>query len=444
MPKNIEDIIVPSERRRSIRDIPIPENRRKNGRHNAAFAARENRSAEISTGEPGFLREERNPSKISRKGVWTAAGAALLVLIFAILSAFNGATLAYVPKSTTLSFGNEIFKARKVTGNGDLLYSIVKLSKDKGLEISALGEEEEVRRKSKGTIVVYNNASTEAQRLIENTRFETPDGLVYRIQDAIVIPGKRTVAGISQPGSIEVVVYADEAGEKYNIGLSDFTVPGLAGTSRSTTIYARSKTPMSGGFVGRQAVVSDQEKARAEMELESSLKSELISEAKAQVPEGFILLPSLSSVTFEDLPQTNSRAKGRTTINMRANLLGVMFKKSDLSTHLALNKVALEEGELIDIVELDSLTFSFADASSADLSLLNEISFSVAGEVMALWRTDEVALKADLVGRRKKDIPSILNNYPTVASATATLRPFWKKTFPADSTKISIKKLPAK
>ena len=441
MPKNIEDIIVP-ERKRSIRDIPIPEGRRKNNEYTTPFSPKEHYPPEAKRDDSDFHREGIKFSRIPRRGLWLAAGVAMLILIFAVLSVFNGATLAYVPKSATLSFDNDNYKAQK-TGEGDLLYSVVKLSKDMGLEMSASGEEK-VSRKASGVIVIYNDVGTLPQRLIENTRFETPNGLVYRIPTAIVIPGRRTVAGVIRPGAVETVVYADETGEKYNVGLTDFTVPGLKGSARFTTIYARSKTKMSGGFVGMEKVVNSQNKAQVKARLETVLRDELTSAAKAQVPEDFILFPSLSSVTFEDLPQTDSTSKDSVMINMRANLFGVMFKKSDLSNHLALEKITLVLGESVDIIALDSLGFSFVGVSPVDLLFSDEISFSVTGKVTAVWRTDEVALKADLIGKHKRDIPFILNNYPTITSANATIRPFWKSSFPDDSARVSIKKLPVK
>lgn len=442
MPKNIEDIIVP-ERKRSIRDIPIPENRRKNDKYAVPVSLGEYHSPITLRDNPDISQEGRKSSTWrGRKSTWVAAGGALLVLVFAILSVFNGATLAYLPKSATLSFDNEVYTAQK-TGNEGLLFSVVKLSEDKGLEVSA-SEEEEVRRKASGVIIVYNNASTEAQRLIENTRFETPSGLVYRISDAIVIPGRKTVGGKTQPGALEVTVYADEVGEKYNIGLTDFTVPGLAGTARFSTIYARSKTEMTGGFVGREKVVNSQDRARVKAELETTLRNELLSEIKARVPEDFILFPSLSFITFEDLPQTDSLSKGKVTVNVRGRLDGVMFKKSDLSTRLALNKITLAPGEAIDTSTFDSLNFSFISISREDLFSSDKISFSVTGQTTAIWRTDEVALRTDLIGKHKRDLPSILNNYPTIISATATIRPFWKNSFSDNSARISIEKLPVK
>ena len=433
------------ERKRSIRDIPIPESRRKNDKYAASFPPKEYNSPIILRDNSGIPREKKKfliSSWRNRKNTWMVAGGALLVLVFATLSVFNGATLSYIPKSATLSFDNEVYTAQK-TGNGGLPYSVVELFKDKGLEAPA-SKEEEVRRKASGVIIVYNNASTEVQRLIENTRFETPSGLVYRIPNAIVIPGKKTVAGKVQPGVLEVTVYADEVGEKYNIGLTDFTVPGLAGTARFSTIYARSKTEMTGGFVGQEKVVSSQDMAQVRAGLEISLRNELISEIEAQVPEDFVLFPSLSFITFEDLPQTDSLGKGSVMVNVRGRLSGVMFKKSDLSTRLAQNKITLAPSEAIDIITLDLLDFLFADISQEDLLSSDKISFSVTGQTTAVWRTDEIALRADLIGKHKRDLPSILNNYPTIISATATIKPFWKNSFSDNSAHISIKKLPVK
>ena len=443
MAKNIEDIIVP-ERKRTIRNIPIPESRKKNNGYGTPEVKRD----EFDFHRKGvkFLTPLHSVMGRlewrGRKGILMATGVALLILIFATLSLFNGATLSYVPQSVTLSFDNDVYTAQKV-GEGKLLYSVVKLSGDKGLEVSASGEEK-VSRKASGKIIVYNNASKEPQKLRATTRFETPDGKIYQVQDAAVIPGKKVVGGVDEPGALEVTVYAERPGKEFNIGLTDFTLPGLKGTSSFSSVYARSKTEMTGGFAGTEKIVKDQDRAQAKTQLEAVLRDELISEAKAQVPEGFILLPALSSVTFEDLPQSASAGENSATVNMRGNLSGVMFKKGDLSTRLAFEKTMLASGDLVDIIELESLNFSFSGVTPAGPSPSDEIKFSVTGKVTAVWRIDETALKTDLIGKHKKDISSILNNYPTITSAVTTIRPFWKNSFPDDSARILVKKLPAK
>src|SRR3989344_844534 len=452
MSKKIEDII-PPERRRSIRDIPIPEGRRKSdpfsprsatpARATARKAApairieeEEESAVPVSGRNPDFPRRKRT----SRRRVWMAAGAGALILIFAVLSMFNGATFAYVPKSAALIFNNETYTAHK-SGTEGLFYSVVKLSREKGAATPA-GGETDVERKASGVIVVYNDASAEPQRLIENTRFESSAGKIYRIRNVITIPGKKTVSGVSQPGTIEVTVYADAPGEAYNAGLSDFTVPGLKGTPRYTSIYARSKTPMTGGLVGKEKTVKAEDLARVKAELQGALKDELWQEVQAEVPGDFILFPSLLSYTFEDLPQ-GAGSGDNVTVNARGNLYGVMFKKSDLAGYLALKKLSVPKTEPVEVPALSSLNLTFAGTPPADLLSVSEINFKIVGNATVLWLTDEVALQDDILGRHNRDITAILKNYPTVASASVTVRPFWKSTLPAESDKVSIKKLSA-
>lgn len=444
MAKQIDDMIVP-EKRKSIRDIPIPESRRASeARFTPQFAAKEYNLpplARENVPPPKETTLKPPPRPSGRKGLWT-----LIILIvlgvgtFSVLSMLGGSTLAYVPKSANVSFDNETFSAQK-SGSGALLFSVVKLSKEKGAEAPATGEEQ-VSRRASGTIVVYNTGA-EPQRLRETTRFETPDGKVYRTPTAIVVPARRTVNGQVQPGSIEATVQADAAGDSHNIDLSDFTLPGLAGTPQFSSVYARSKTPMTGGFVGVERAVSESDKARVRGSLEAALRDELLSEARTQMPEEFVLFPSLSHVSFEELPQTASASTSGAIINLRGYLHAATFKKADLSTHISAGKITLLSGESVDLVPLDSLQLDFSGFEAENLPLADEIRFSVSGAATAVWRTDEVALQTDLLGKHKKDVASILNNYPSIVSATATVRPFWKNSFPQDGGKITIKKIPA-
>ncbi|MEX0919131.1 MAG: hypothetical protein WDZ64_00065 [Parcubacteria group bacterium] len=444
MPKNIEDVIMP-EKRRSIRDIPIPDGRKRGDKDTFSVPVRKISDSVVS-GDMDKTPPPNNPSSPpprkgrSKKRLLISIIISALIIAFALLSFFSGATLAYIPKSSELSFSNEAFTAYK-TGERGPLFSIAKITADDGVTVSASGERE-VNRKASGVIIVYNNAGTESQRLIATTRFETPAGQVYRIEDAIVVPGRRTVDGTVVPGSLEVTVYADEAGDEYNIGLSDFTLPGLRGTTNYDTIYARSKTPMSGGFVGMEKVVSDEDLSRAEGELETLLRSKLLAEVGTQVPEDLVLIPSLSFFSFEDLPQTAGTSNSNVTINKRGTLNGVMFKRSDLSKELALKKITLSADDSVNIENIDSLNFAFMGTPPQDIFSAEELNFTVSGSGNLLWRTDEVALRADLLGRHKREVSSILNNYPTVESASVTIRPFWKTSFPDKNTLISIKKIP--
>jgi hypothetical protein len=438
MPKKIDDIIAPTGRK-SIRSIPIPEARR----INIVDSTPKGRGKQTETNfdEPIMQRPRSSfgrtssGGKYSKKFLWIGASLGVIILAFAVFSLFSGATVTYTPATSALVFNKDTYTAYK-TGDKVLLFSVIKLSGDKGVKTPASGEEN-VSIKAEGTIVVYNNTSKADQKLIKNTRFETPEGKVYRIPNEIVVPGQKTVDGALVPGSVEARVVADVAGAEYNIDLSDFTIPGFKGDPRFTTIYARSKTPMTGGFVGTRKKVSEDDLAAANTSLQTSLKNELISQAEAQTPPDFIIFPNLVYITYSNLPQTNATDKG-VTVNLHGDLYGVMFKRIDLANFLASKKLPGLSSP-VEIPDLNTLDLSFIAQGAKDLLKADQLSFQVAGPATAVYLTDENALKKDLASKNKKELDSILKkSYPTILEASAVVRPFWKSVFPTDTTSIKI------
>lgn len=444
MPRNIDNII-PPERRKSIRNIPIPETRRRTSPVGAMDGVKKSPSnvkinvedTPLYVPQKPMRREVSNGSRFNKKIILSSI-LALLVIAFGVLSMMESGVLTYTPKMAAVNLNGQSFAAYK-SGETGLMFSVIKLSADKSLVVPATGEKE-VSRKSTGTIVIYNNTSAEPQNLVQNTRFETADGKIYRIDKAVTIPGRKTVSGTAQPGSIEVTVTADAPGTEYNIPLSDFTVPGLKGTPRYTTIYARSKTPMSGGFVGKEKTVAEATLKESEGVLKEVLSEEILAKAQAEVPTDFVLFPSLSSLTFETLPQTESSTTSNVNLNMRGHLYGVMFKKTEISAALAKDQVQLGASDLAELESFSNLNVSYAGTAPTNLLETNRIDFKVTGVTNLVWRTDEVSLKSSLAGRKKSDVPQILKNFPSVESASSTVWPFWSSTFPEENAKITIKK----
>lgn len=443
MARNVEDII-PRGERRSIRDIPIPSNRKKSESLGKPIAIRKSNEEPVFEEtvrhyENVFAGEKNHsPRKKSKKALWISGIIAIFILGFAIFSLFSSATLTYTPKSADLNFTNNSYTAYKTAdiSSGKLPFSVIQLSGNKSASIPASGQTQ-TSTKSKGTIIVYNSASTAVQKLIANTRFQSSDGHIYRIASAITVPGKTTTNGQSVPGSIAVVVSADQPGVDYNIGLTDFVLPGFRGDPRYTTVYARSKTPMSGGFVGMTAKVSDADLAKAKAALEAEIKTDLLAQARAQAPADFILFPNLSQITYTLLPQGTSTASNATE-NEQGDFSGVMFKKSDLAQYLTTQKLgATVVTGPVEILDFSSLSMSFA-GTNPNLLQADSINFQINGSAQTQWITDQAALAKDLAGKSKSDLDSILKNYPSVGSASATINPFWKSSFPSEPTKITI------
>ncbi len=433
MPKNIEDIIVHKKGdQKSIRNVPIPEGRVKN---EVKIPIHINTSDETKekklTDNSNFVFKSKNKS--SRKILVIASIIGLMVVLFALLSIFKSATLTYSPKVFNLTFNKDSFTAYKTGGEKDLMFSVVKLSGTKGIEAKASGEEK-VSIKASGKAIVYNNTSS-VVKLIRNTRFQSLENKVFRILADISIPAKKGTT----PGSLEVNLYADQAGAEYNIGLTDFTVPGLKGDPRYENVYARSKTATSGGYVGLRKQVSESDLAKAKLALETSLKSELLNQAKAQVPADFILYPNLVVINYYDLPQTSPKTD-TVTLNEQADFYGIMFKRSDLNNYLTAKKANQGIVGNVEIIDLDLLSAALQKQTATDFIKADQISFELSGNAQAVAVVPEENLKKDLAGASKSNLASILTKYPSIDNANVKIRPFWKNTFPLSIKDIKLVK----
>ena len=296
-------------------------------------------------------------------------------------------------------------------------------------------------------LIVYNNASDEPQKLIANTRFETADGKVFRIANPISIPGRKTENGKKVPGSVEVLVTADQAGESYNMDVVEFTVPGLKGDPRFTTIYARSKTPMTGGFSGEMKVVDPALEKTTRTELENSLKTKLKSDILSQIPVNFILFDDGISYTTDALSQKNTDKADEVSLELKGSAHAVIFDKALLSKAILdmyADSIAAE-GQTLSITNLQDLSFVLTGNTKISQSLTTPITFTVTGDAQVEWLFDESMLKNDLLGIKKTDVSSLLQaKYPSIESARVKIRPLWKRSFPVDESEVTIIKQPLK
>lgn len=452
MAKNILQDIVPPEKR-SIRNIPLPPTRRERSPSVNQPVPRAIRKEEIpavnseqdyhrSPEEGGELHTYESgmpPRKrsFSRKGIWIASGAAVLLVLFALSSLVSGATISVRPHIETASAQGKTFTATNdASVQEGVPFQIITLSASLGAEVTATGEDE-VERKASGQITIYNDFDATEQRLIRNTRFETPEGLIYRINESVVVPGQKTGSnGVATPGSVTVTVYADEAGEKYNVGLKDFTIPGFAGDPRFQKMYARSETPMTGGFVGTVKTVSDTDQESTQKTLQAGIETQLRSDIVSQVPEGFMVFDDGFFFSFESLPQSEARGNS-VTINEKGTLSAVMFPKATLASYLA-NELALSGSSTVALANAPDLVFSFENKETFSPERDGTFSFSIDGNIVFVSQFNVDALRADLAGKSKKEFPSILASYPAIADATETVRPFWKRDFPSNPQDIEV------
>ena len=160
--------------------------------------------------------EYDEPVKRSKKVLYISIGLLIFALFFGISALFKSAEIRITPKNE-VSILDENFKATKnASTNNGLGFQVVTTVKDVEKKISAT-DEQMVEKKAQGKIVVYNNYSTQPQSLIKTTRFETPEGLIFRATENIVVPGIQVKNGKNVAGSVEVSVEADKPGTEYNV-----------------------------------------------------------------------------------------------------------------------------------------------------------------------------------------------------------------------------------
>lgn len=413
--RNIDNMAMfPSERRRAGDGVgPIPERR----------------SEDVIYRDPRTRYTQRSQSI----GTLAFIGVILFIVIGGSLLTFvfNRATVTVTPKHEDLAdFRKPITFAQAGTDTAStVLYTVAttSLSKSKTLTLS---ETKKVEAKATGKIVIYNNHSTESQRLIKNTRFESGAGKIYRINQSVTVPGKSGTT----PGSIEVTVYADSVGADYNSAPTDFTIPGFKGSPQYSTFYARSNGALTGGASGNMSLASLSDINAAKDELALELAREVKETLNKQTMSGYIGLYSAIDVTYEDNEQELLQGG---TATYQATATGyLMFAKGDELAQSVAQTVRDYKNEPARLDDTNKLTYTRKDTDK--LNTLQSLEVLVEGSPRVVFVTDEEALKNLVAGKKRSDFASLMKSIDSIMGAEISFSPLWLSSFPDDTSKIAV------
>jgi hypothetical protein len=408
---------------RSIRNISMPERAR-------------GRGGEIKPPPPPPSVSFDDGSRGGSKRLWIWAVALLGILLVAVvgLLALRPTTVTVIPKSHAVLFDS----ASKITAypessaaTGTLAYRVESVELEDSEVVPSSGVER-VEEKASGTITVYNNYSASSVRLIKNTRFETPDGLIFRTPSEIIVPGRKGTT----PGEVSVTVIADQPGESYNVGpVAKFTVPGLKDTpAMFTGVYARSSAAMSGGFSGERPSVAPGALEAAQSAVRDRLLAKARESAQAQVGETETTLVDLARITYTSLPRTNE-AGGGVRIHEKATVEIPVFSANALAREIA--KWVSADAETSTTLLVPGNGFRATQTGTSGLT--EALSFTLSGAGTLVWVVDEGALAGALAGKDEGAFETIVAGFPSVQEARARVEPFWKSSFPGDPADIAIR-----
>ena len=378
--------------------------------------------------------QKKKKSKISFKKILFFLILASGIILFADSS--FGVLIKITPEQKTMPIDTTFIASQE---NGDLGLEIIKLKEEETGEIPASDFKVE-EKKASGQIMVYNAFSPSPQIFVEKTRFENPDGKIYRIAKSITVPGVTKENGKSIPGSVETTVYADQPGEKYNIDFSDFTVPGFKNSPRYEKFFARSKTPMTGGGAVKIPVVNEKDREELNLSLENSLKERLLKKAYAQKPEEWILYDGAFEISFasEEISSQNNESRdesnsGKLSIKKTAEFYGALLNKDDLTK--AINNKYLEplQKENAEILNINELSFQLIRFDQKK----NQMVFRTGGKANFIFLFDKEKLKQNLINAAS-DRNNVFKTYPEIKRAEIAYKPWWWRFFPKSSSKIEI------
>jgi len=335
------------------------------------------------------------------------------------------------------------------------VYETMTLRREKVQQIP-IEDFETAQKKSSGTIVVFNEESR-PQRLQEETRFETPNGLIFMMGEGagVTIPG----AEGSIPGSVEVMVYAQEPGDIYNIDPSDFVIPGWREINdpRFVTQYARSTGPMSAGGNDPVPVISLELRESITQDMRATLRNQMIAQAWVNAPDDFIIFEDIVDISFGPLilSEVNTETMSATA-SMTGTLSAVLFDHDQLARVFAQEIIDDYNQEVIRIDNPSQITTMISPPSKVVLGWSTDpertlevgtvpmetmittelesgpdtIRVRFIGTPKMTMYIDQQKTIEDLSGMHMRDITDYFAQISEIRTASVSIKPFWRRTIP--------------
>ncbi|MFA5947770.1 MAG: hypothetical protein WC806_02250 [Candidatus Gracilibacteria bacterium] len=314
---------------------------------------------------------------------------------------------------------------------------------------------------SSGKLTIVNTTNT-SWPLAPKTRFQTEDGLVFRISNSITVPSASAASG---PGKIEAFVTADPVdsygeviGERGNIGPSKFMLPGLKEDSRSK-LYAESSANMTGGITDFISFITPEDINAAKERLKQELIKDAVTKLKSDIKEKEKLEEKTN--TYMLLEGDNSIKIGEVKIQNVDSIVGQEVKQFQVVGEVFTSGVYYNRNDMLEILKSELL---LKKSPQKDLVRINEDSTSyrifewdtAAGKIkltanikgIEQYSIDEnkengkrllTKIKQHIVGKEIEEAKIYIQNLPEVNKVDIESWPVWAPTIPKLTDNIEFK-----
>lgn len=391
--------------------------------------------------------KESLPIRKPRSKVFTAANFIIAFIVISIgVTALSmtivlpEANIAIVPQKETLVLDLPIKADTSIStlnlAQNKIPGQIVKIEKEKTSEFKSTGKSTG-ESKARGKITIYNNqVPPQSQSLVQTTRLETSDGKIFRITKNIIVPAATTDGTKTIPGSIEADVVADAAGPVYNIGPSEFTIPGFKGSPKFDLFYGKSTLPMSGGSLkgGGSAITLDDIDS-AKKQIESEVIEAAKNELKEKLPKDLASVDD--AIATKIIEETISAQPGTATesfsIKLKVAAMAFLFQEEDVKSLIAKN---IETKISSDKIVYKNMQKRY-DKVDADFAS-GVLSFNAHIEQDIQPALDIAELKKSFAGKNETEIRDYVMSQESIDSARISFSPLFVKRAPENTDRIKI------
>jgi hypothetical protein len=311
-----------------------------------------------------------------------------------------------------------------------------------------------------GKVTVVNNANYDWP-LVAQTRFQTNEGLVFRITSPVTVPASTSKG----PGKLEVYVVADPKdaygqiiGERGNIGPAKFFLPGLKESNRSV-LLAESYSNMTGGVTAYSSYVAKEDIEAAKSKLSETLFKAVEEELGKEVVKkndladaDYILLVGEKAVTTSVVtvnPTDGLEGKDLEQFQVSGSLtaFGYCYSKSEM-INLLTQELLLKKSPQKKLVKINENTVTYRifeeDSAASKIKVtanikgIEEFDIDPSKENGARLITK---IKEHILGKSIEEAKNYIQNLPDINNVEIESWPAWSPTIPTvpDNIKVEIR-----
>jgi hypothetical protein len=318
---------------------------------------------------------------------------------------------------------------------------------------------------AKGVMKIFNS-SAEEWNLKSGTRFENPDGIIFRTSYDVIVPA-RTLSESGQPiaGSLVTTVVADPldlygkpVGDRGNIPAGKFTIPGLSKFNQRL-VWGESDKPMTGGVSNYESVVSKEDIEAAKKQIQDNLLLMAKDDLRTYIDE----VNKLNQTNLILLDDSRYLKTNLDELRIADDLEGSHKDKFEIFAQITTNGVAFDFDQLFELMKTelntrthpnmklredsispDNITYDVID----DNESLGQIKITATVQGIEEYVIDSStdagirfgdSVKKKILGMSISDAESIVGNLPEVDAVQIKTWPMWVSKIPMIPEGIDIK-----